>query len=138
MCTHIMQERNVNFSNRQRAILPNHEHIFGLQTKDEPHLGYSVVLPKEGQYVEGILYETDEPSLQRLDLCEGCPGNYTRELRPIQKEDGTIVHAHVYIVNRERLNRNLKPTRIYINKLLNGKQFLSEKYIAWLEAQETI
>ncbi|MDR3557263.1 MAG: gamma-glutamylcyclotransferase [Syntrophobacteraceae bacterium] len=51
---------------------------------------------KEISTVAGEVYRVDSPTLERIDLLEGHPNWYVREMIEVVLQDGSIVSAWIY------------------------------------------
>ena len=119
-----MISRGVIFSNMKSATLNDYELKFNKISKQG---AVANIEPKVGSTVEGILYDID--SLIILDHYEGFPKHYNRILLTLNC--GT--EAYVYVENKEYIVENLNPKQEYLNHLLEGKNYLSEKYFEKLK-----
>lgn len=104
----------------------------------EAEEGYANVVPSEGDYVEGVLYVIPREGLKRLDICEGVPTHYQREVLPIVCPNGITVDAIVYVANVDKEEDNLLPSDKYLSHLLKGRDLLSDEYFKKLATQKTI
>lgn len=103
-----------------------------------PGIAHANVVPSVGDNVEGVLFELIEPSqIELMDPFEGVPREYCRELRGIETGEGTI-EAWVYFAVEGSTRPELRPAREYLEHLLAGKPYLSEKYHAQLAQVETV
>ncbi len=132
-----MRKRGADFVSYQRAILENYTLRFNKYSY-KTGCGVANIEPQEGDYVEGILYELENPEegIARLDyfegfLCEECPENhYFRRIMKVKTDDGREVEAYVYVANPVHVNNSLKPSLEYLKHLLSGceRKILSEEY----------
>ena len=119
---------------RQKGILKDYELVFNKKSYNKD-LVYANIEYKEGEEIEGILYEIDEKDLKRLDKFEAYPKQYNRKLMDIITNEGKVP-AWVYIAQKEWVVEGLKPTKEYMDYLLDGKEFLSEEYFEKLKKIE--
>ncbi|AEH23209.1 AIG2 family protein [Thermodesulfobacterium geofontis OPF15] len=63
----------------------------------------------EGEVI-GEVYEIPESLLERLDLIEGVPELFKRELIEVVLEDGTIISVYAYLYNKGVDNKLLIPS----------------------------
>lgn len=63
-----------------------------------------VVEVKNGQNIEGELYEVDNRCLKRLDYLEGVPHHYDRKIIKVKKENNEEEKAIIYIYQRDTKN----------------------------------
>jgi len=87
--------------------------------------------------VEGIIYKINEECRDELDYWEGYPDNYQRPDMLVESDNGEL-NCVVYIANPTKVKEGLKPTKKYLSLLLEGRDFLSPKYISFLEKVTTI
>lgn len=119
-----------------RAVLKDYELRFSKASAREAPVGFANVVKKPGSVVEGILYEVDEKGMSLLDAFEGVPDrHYQREILPVETPGGLKAEACVYVACPERVREGLKPAGSYLALLLEGRAFLSQEYVRWLEAQ---
>ena len=119
-----MIERGVSFYNSESANLHNYVLKFNKYSKKQgavANIVYSL-----GSIVEGILYEID--NLNLLDKYEGYPNHYNRMIVDINNKK-----AWVYFAQKEYIIEEIKPKKEYLEKLLAGKNYLSEDYYKMLE-----
>ena len=111
---------------------------FNKVASEKQGVGWANIEPDKKSFVEGIVFETDESGLEKLDHVEGLVrGHYYRKEVPIETENG-VVECWVYKANPSLTKEGLKPTKEYLNHLLAGKEHLSEAYYAKLAEIETI
>ena len=60
--------------------------------------GVADIEPRDGGRTEGAVWRISSRDLERLDLYEGYPSFYRRELRRVRVEDGKL-EAIVYVMN---------------------------------------
>lgn len=58
--------------------------------------GYPCILPKEGGKVLGQVWDVDDETLESLDVLEGVPFLYTRNLCPVLKDEGRDCWTYVW------------------------------------------
>lgn len=63
-----------------------------------------------GGEVVGEVYEIHESLLEKLDLVEGAPDLFRRELIEVTLENGQTISAYAYIYNRKIDNKLLIPS----------------------------
>ena len=117
-------ERKIRYYSRKFAILKDYKLVFNKRSKDDPDIGYANIIKSQGAFVEGALYEINDSDIHILDRCEGFPRHYDRITVTL---NGNI-NAIAYIAQPEMINENAKPTKKYIEFLLEGKDLLSESY----------
>ena len=83
---------------------------------------------RANEVTEGVLYLlADAVQITKMDPFEGFPDQYTRKKLRILA-DSKSLNAWVYIANQRFVKENLLPPRWYLNHLLEGREFLSERY----------
>ena len=87
-----------------------------------------------GDTVEGVLYHLkDHAQIELMDPFEGAPRYYSRERFPVHT-GGEIYYAWVYVANPSQIDNTVLPLKWYVGQLLEGRAFLSDDYVARLEA----
>lgn len=132
-----MKERKAFFTDRVFARLENYKLVFDKTTKNHPDEGVGNIIPDDNSVVEGVLYEVEWDSIERLDIFEGYPTAYSREEIQVELSDGEMVDALVYIACEGQTSNGLKPSREYLSHYLKGKDLLSSEYYSFLEETET-
>ena len=128
-----MINRGIKQKNKQLAFLDNYKFIINKRSYKDARIGYANVIKDENSTVEGILYEINDNDILKLDKFEGAPKHYTRNLMELRLSDGTKVKGMVYIANFGWTSpRQLATTTEYKNYILEGKQWLSERYFNML------
>jgi gamma-glutamylcyclotransferase (GGCT)/AIG2-like uncharacterized protein YtfP len=129
-----MISRGVNFKSKEKGILKGYRFIINKISQKNPNIGFANIIKDENSEVEGILYGVDMGDILTLDKWEGCPKHYRREVLTVNNE-----HVIVYIANDSWTNSNeLYTTEEYKNHILEGKDFLSEKYFDQLLKIKTV
>ncbi|MFA5745446.1 MAG: gamma-glutamylcyclotransferase family protein [archaeon] len=102
---------------------------------ENPKKGYANIEPKENSVVEGIIFEIDSIAISKLDKYECVPEHYVRKQLIVNALDKEIL-CEVYFAVKTR--DGLKPEKVYLDRLLKGKVYLSEKYYKDLKSTSTI
>ena len=119
-----MTDRGVNFLSKEKGTLKGYRFIVNKKSQKNPNIGFANIIKDEYSEVEGIIYGVLEEDLLKLDKFEGAPKHYRREKHLINNKE-----CVVYIANDEWISANeLESTLEYKNHILEGKEFLSEKY----------
>jgi gamma-glutamylcyclotransferase (GGCT)/AIG2-like uncharacterized protein YtfP len=127
-----MNKRGVTFSNRFHGELVGHRLVFNKIPYNKPvGIGYANIAPDATSVVEGIIYEVNELDFAKLDKYEG---GYRRDKIKIKTNKG-MIFCFVYI--SDKVANGLKPEKTYIDRLLQGKDFLTDAYYAKLKSTET-
>lgn len=98
-----------------RASLPGYRLVFAGHSSFWGGGVASLVRDRDAQ-VEGVLYRMSEGDLERLDLFEGHPRVYVRQIRYVFAEDGSRRSAHVYAIPQGRAEA-ARPTGKYYGVL---------------------
>ena len=133
-----MDKRKVKFTDRQKGIMKDWKLAFNKIRDEEKGSGYANIEPEIDSIVEGIIYKVSEEGIEKLDRREGVPDDYLQETMSVGNDNNESINCIVYIANRSKINNSLKPERWYLNHLLEGKEFLSEKYYSKLKNTETL
>lgn len=104
----------------------------------EPEEGYANVVVNPDSIVQGALYVIPEDGLKKLDVCEGYPDHYFREVLEVTCANGAVVEAIVYIAAVDKQEENLLPTDTYLNHLLKGVDIMTDDYFQKLAKQKTV
>ena len=107
---------------------------FNKRSRHNPEWACANVGRSMGCTVEGVLYRlADCRQIERMDPFEGTPRYYSRERFPVYTDQG-VFHAWVYIANPSVIDNSARPLKWYLGQLLEGREFLSKEYVAYLEA----
>lgn len=132
-----MNERKCEFKSAKPAKLVDWTLTFDKQSSKVPTMGFGNVIPKDGDFVEGILYDLDDGMIKVLDKFEGHPKHYKRRKISVICE-GKDVEADIYIASPEWVKPGLKPSQEYLDHFLAGKDYLSPEYYEKLKKTPTI
>jgi len=133
-----MKERGVEFTKMFKGSMSDWQLVFNKINDRKEGAGFANIVPKESSIVEGIIYEVNEDSIQKLDVREGFPNHYQRLEMPVWDGMGVFFKCATYIANPNKIKEDLKPEKWYLNHLLEGKEFLSENYFSDLKNIETL
>jgi gamma-glutamylcyclotransferase len=123
-----MIERGVVFTSRQFGILKDYKLVFNKKSsKNNLKEGYANIVKSKGSIVEGGIYEITEESVLLLDKYESFPKHYIREYIDIEASDRTI-RCIVYVATTDKVMDDLKPSKEYFSKILEGKDLFTEEY----------
>jgi gamma-glutamylcyclotransferase len=127
-----LKNRGVIFSNKQKGILRGYQFIINKKSYKDPTIGFANIIPNINSFVEGVLYDVDPSEITKLDIFEGFPKHYNK-ISVYVNVDGFFEESIVYIAQKEWTSPiELKTTEEYKNKILEGKENLSEKYFDFL------
>ena len=148
-----VRERGIRFEHAAGARLRDFALVFDKTSRQHAGLGHANVRPAPGQVVEGVLYwlETAE-EIGKMDRFESTPVNYSREvihvrvhhehlpmdpaLAPLPGSgDEVLITTWTYFANPAVRRPGLLPPRGYLEHLLAGRPYLSERYYQMLETQ---
>ena len=123
-----MKDRGVDFIKSKAGILRNYKLTFSKICSENNKSGYANIVANKNSIVEGVVYEINDNDILKLDTFEDYPEKYNRIELDIELKDKTTTKAITYIATKGEIKNGLKPTKEYLNHLLKGKAFLSEKY----------
>ena len=129
-----MHERLGWSPSRSGAILNDFEMVFNKHSNDG---GKANIMYSPGDLVEGILYSVYEKDLVVLDKYEGVAADqYKRyEIKVQNKNKKSILAVAYKALNTGKVSA---PTEVYLNYILEGKEFLSSEYYKKLKSTETL
>lgn len=125
-----MKKRVNNFKIIGNGILKKHKLVFNKPAKSGNGVGFANVEKDEKSFVEGIVYETDNNGIEKLDYYEGVPEHYHRKTIFILV-NSKLKECEIYIASKTETG--LKPTKEYLNHLLEGEKFLSKEYFKFIK-----
>ena len=119
---------------RISVVLKNYELTFNKKSSDG---GKANIQSSQGDKVEGILYFVSENDLLTLDDYEGVLDNqYKRQNFEVMDLRGHLLPAIAYVAINT--GAETRPTREYLNFLLEGEHLLSPEYVSKLEVIATL
>ena len=130
-----LEEREVSFEFIGLGILEDYTLKFNKIASKRSGAGYANIVKQKGSRVEGLLFSI--ANIEKLDRFEGYPTHYKKEILKIQHSI-SVVDATVYVAAADWVSDDLKPERVYLNRLLAAKDFLSEAYFDFLKSTKTI
>jgi gamma-glutamylcyclotransferase len=133
-----MNDRQAVFTKTQKGILKDWKLVFNKISRQLKDVGFANIVPENNSFVEGVIYEVNETTIDVLDRYEGSPQEYHKKIMPVETSNNKSVNCIVYIANHSKTNNSLKPKKNYLDHLLKGKEFLSENYFLDLKKFETI
>ena len=132
-----VQKRGLEIKSMQPGLLPGYKLVFNKVSTAHPDNAHANVQFDRTSEVEGVLYQLmDSTEIQKMDVFENAPINYSREVVKIGTSLGVIA-AWTYFANAGVLQWGKNPTSEYLEQLLAGRQFLSEAYYDRLLRQPT-
>lgn len=133
-----LQLRGFHVINLNPGMLKDWELKFNVSHDPSDGIGYANISPKKGAYVEGLIFETDVKSMKNLDDYEEYPILYLKKNVKVINSDGLEINCVTYVANPQKTKDGLKPTKDYLELILKGKKYLSEKYYDIIRNAETI
>ena len=130
-----LEDREVSFELIGLGILEDYTLKFNKIASKRSGVGYANIIKLKGSRVEGLLFSI--ANIEKLDRFEGFPTHYKKEILKIQHSN-SFVDATVYVAAADLVSDDLKPERVYLNRLLAAKEFLSENYFDFLQSTKTI
>lgn len=133
-----VRRRKMLFDTYRGGVLEGYRLAFNKRSEKIPGAAAANVESAPEYRVEGLLYRLIEPGqIEIMDVFEGYPSRYRRELLPIRFGERTV-SAWVYIANRQFISDGLKPARWYLEHLLCGGPYLSDAYYKALQQIDTL
>jgi gamma-glutamylcyclotransferase (GGCT)/AIG2-like uncharacterized protein YtfP len=108
-----------------RGVLEGYKLSFSkINTASETE-GFATISPDAKNRVEGVIYKLNDKHLKVLDFYEGInTGHYYRTIVKVKTSEGTVLDAYVYIAEPEKVDPNRRPSREYLQFLIDGaKEF---------------
>ncbi|MEL6356168.1 MAG: gamma-glutamylcyclotransferase family protein [Bacteroidota bacterium] len=131
--------RGVKVIDIKKGILKDWQLNFGVPSEAIPGAGYASIEPAKGKEVEGAIIITDQASINNLDHYEGYPIDYIKEVVEVEEiETGEKIKCLVYIGNPKYGKQGLRPVKRYLEEILQGKEFFSDKYFNKLKKVKVI
>ncbi len=82
--------------------------------------GVATILPEAGSHVEGVLWEITPECERSLDRYEGYPHLYGKEMVCVKNKDGIGTEVMVYTMNPPYKEHPSRPSRLYLDGILEG------------------
>ncbi|MBU57737.1 MAG: gamma-glutamylcyclotransferase [Alcanivorax sp.] len=131
-----MASRGMRYRRSVAGFLEGWTLAFNKRANGRDGRAYANIVEDAGGGVEGVLYElVGAGEIARMDPFEGHPERYRRHAMMVRAGEGPI-DTWVYIANEHWQSDTVLPERWYLNHLLSGRPWLSEKYYRWLLATE--
>ena len=130
-----LEERKVSFELIGLGILEDYALKFNKIASKRSGAGYANIVKQKGCRVEGLLFSIS--NIGKLDRFEGYPTHYKKEALKIHHSNN-VVDATVYVATADWVSDEVKPERVYLNRLLAAKEYLSEAYFDFLKSTKTI
>ena len=141
-----VRTRGLEFHSLRAACLHDTRLVFDKVSSQHPGVGHANMVYAPGDRVEGVLYQLkDADEIIKMDRFERAPINYSREVVQVHvglketsfSSDGTeesVVACWTYFANPAVRQSGLLPPRSYLEHLLQGRAYLSERYYQNLAA----
>lgn len=145
-----VRERGIRFDHAAGARLEDFTLVFDKTSKKHAGLGHANVQRAPGRVVEGVLYWlASAEEIGKMDRFESTPVNYSREVihvrvlaqhlpaaQPVaHAADDVLITTWTYFANPAVRQQGLLPPRTYLDHLLAGRPFLSNRYYRMLQDQ---
>jgi cation transport regulator ChaC len=136
-------DRGIIFTAYEAALLDGYEMRCNARCESIaqrcPWCGTATITRETGGKVEGILYTLPDAEIEKLDVFEGYPSNYTREVVVVQRSNGTSIETVTYMARPEKIHEGLRPHPDYLAHILAGARGrLSPAYVHMLEALQPV
>ena len=119
---------------RIATVLPDYLLTFDKQSSDG---GKANIRFSSGNIVEGVVYFVREQDMLVLDEYEGvAEEQYLRQEFEVQDRSGHQLQAVAYVALNT--GQETRPTREYLNYMLEGEHLLSPEYVTRLEEIATL
>lgn len=129
-----MTERGAKFITRESAVLRGFRLEFSTNWKDDG-FGYANIVPDEGSAVYGALYTCEKGSMANMDKEHIVEGNrLRRHTVQVEKKNGELVQATAYRANDEFVNKELKPSEVYLSEILEGEDIIPKEYAEYIRS----
>jgi gamma-glutamylcyclotransferase (GGCT)/AIG2-like uncharacterized protein YtfP len=127
-----MNARGMAYSQALAGQLAGFGLCFDKRASGKSGVGYATIRYQPGAKVEGVLYRLQRPQdIALMDPFEGNPYRYSREVFTADTQSGAI-NCWVYVANQALLAAGLLPEKLYLDHLLKGRPWLSERYFETL------
>lgn len=134
-----MKERAGKDYSPVRGILKGYALVFNKVNIAISGAGFANVEPKENSQVEGLVYELNKEELEIIDKYEGVKsGHYYRAELNIEFQSGETKKCAVYLACPGKIRNGLKPSRKYLETILEAKDYLSPEYFQKLSKTPVI
>ncbi|KAL9960773.1 hypothetical protein ACROYT_G034273 [Oculina patagonica] len=91
--------------------------------------------PNEGSVVHGALYTCKKGSMANIDTEHIDENNrFCRVTVQVEKKNGEVVQATAYQANEEFVNKELKPSEVYLSEILEGEDIIPEDYAEYIRS----
>lgn len=130
--------KDINIIPGIKAILRDWQLRFDVEHWFPHEGGVANIQPMPGGIVRGVLYWIAADDLERLDQLESLGVGYQRMQVSLETELGAF-SAWAYVGMASFLKSECRPTRRYLNLLVEGAQFAGHdpEYVHWLQSHQT-
>jgi len=135
----VLARKDVRFHARTRATLSGYRLRFNkkaLRERLPEDVGFANIEVASGAAVEGVLYDLEPEDRDRLDESERYPDHYER-IDVVVETDAGEVACFAYRACADKTAEGLRPSRNYVNHILEASDFLSHAYFEAVESFQT-
>lgn len=116
------------------ASLQGFEICFHKISKSQPGYGFATIIKDPNCTVHGVLIKLNSTQISVLDRFEGIkskPPHYEKKGITVMTKQGEAVDAFTYIAHPKRIDKELGPSKDYLQTILTGakEHGLEESYI---------
>ena len=116
------------------ASLQGFEICFHKISKNQPGYGFATIIKNPKCTVHGVLIKLNSTQISVLDRFEGVkskPPHYEKKGITVKTKQGDVVNAFTYIAHPKRMNKELRPSKVYLQTILTGakEHDIEESYI---------
>ncbi len=133
-----LSEKGIEYKLVSKAVLKDWKLVFEVIDPEREGVGYANIIPSDGSCVEGAVFEIDKVNRIKLDKSEGVPEFYVRDEVIVESELNEKISCMTYLANPFSVMGQLKPTKSYLQEVLEAKEFFSNKYYEYLQTIDTI
>lgn len=127
-----MRERGLRVEEAVAGTLVHYKLVFNKKASNKPGFACANIAVQHNDSVQGVVYRLrDHREIEKMDRFEGVPCAYSRDIFSIQTVGGSVP-AWTYVANPAVLVTDMLPSHGYIQHLLQGCDYLSDDYLAWI------
>jgi gamma-glutamylcyclotransferase (GGCT)/AIG2-like uncharacterized protein YtfP len=106
-----------------RGVLYGYQRTFSKINSASETEGYATISPAANAQVEGVIYKLNDQHLKVLDFYEVVNTvQYYRTIIKVKNSKGIILDAFVYIAEPGKVDLNRRPSKKYLQLLLEGAE----------------
>lgn len=133
-----IEDLGLHFQSIKTGVLPGWKLVFNVIDNAKDKSGYANISPDPKGKVEGLIIETNREAIRKLDWNEDAPDYYQKKKVLVLGPDRKNVECLTYVGNPKRIGKGLKPRKIYLAHLLDGRLFLEPDYLNRLKQVKTL